>query len=433
MSMTTCAQTSDKPLKKYAPAALKEDFLLLRETLQEKHPGLYRYKSKEVMDALLDSCYQSIQDSMTIYSFFGIVHFVISAIGDGHAGFALPQSAKDELTKHIRFFPMRLWFTGDKAYVICGRDSFPSGTEIISIDGHPIGEITNRLLDHLPGDGSIRTQKLHVLNDDDDNFSALYYFVYGPRLVFKVEYRIPSGQMGNRDLSADYDKNIKCDVQGEKMHDLALDFKGNGVAVLTIGVFTTKEAKFNRFLQTSFAEISRRQCKALIIDLRNNGGGEERNAATLYSWLTNKPFPYYASLETTKRKYAPEEHPLLKLQQPAVSPFLGEVYFLINGYSFSATAEFCAVARSEKRGVFIGEETGGGYYGNTSGNDTLLVLPNTRISVDISLIKYTLAVRNAEYPDRGVIPEHPIIPGFADWMGHKDVQLEYALRLAGSK
>jgi hypothetical protein len=58
------------------------------------------------------------------------------------------------------------------------------------------------------------------------------------------------------------------------------------------------------------------------------------------------------------------------------------------------------------------------------------VLPNTRIKVDIPLIKYTVAVRPAQYTDRGIIPEHVLIPSIADVMAHKDVALEYALRLA---
>ena len=386
------------------------------------------------MDDRLDSCYRSIQDSMTIYGFYSIIHFVLSAVGDGHFEYTLPRRAADYLVKHIRYFPMRLWFMGDTAYVICGRDGFPSGTEILSIDGHRIGEITNRLFDFLTGDGTIWTNKRHLLNDDDDNFSALYYFVYGPRLVFTIEYRVPSGEIRKTDLPADYDRNIRCDFESEKIHGLALEFKDNRVAILTVGRFDTKQAKFNNFLQTSFAEISRKQCKTLIIDLRNDGGGEDGNGAALYSWLTDKPFSYYASLVAMdqKRNARYQEHPQLRLQQPAASPFSGKVYFLINGYSFSATAEFCAVARSEKRGEFIGEETGGGYYGNTSGDDTLLVLPNTRITVDIPLTKYTMAVRKTEYPDRGIIPDHPILPSFADWMGRKDVQLQYALQLAGT-
>jgi len=50
--MTASAQTPGKELQKYSPDELKKDFLLLKETLQKKHPALYRYKSKEAMDVL---------------------------------------------------------------------------------------------------------------------------------------------------------------------------------------------------------------------------------------------------------------------------------------------------------------------------------------------------------------------------------------------
>ena len=35
-------------------------------------------------------------------------------------------------------------------------------------------------------------------------------------------------------------------------------------------------------------------------------------------------------------------------------------------------------AHARKRATFIGEESGGGYYGNTSGPNCFLVLPNTK-------------------------------------------------------
>jgi len=384
MGFTASSQSPlDKPLKKYAPLVLQQDFLLLRDSLQQIHPGLYRYKSKAVMNALLDSCYSSIRDSMTIYEFFRIVRFVVSAIGDGHAGCTLPPRAEDDLERHIPMFPMRLWFKGDMAYVICDKDSLRAGTEILSIDRHPIGELTSRLFDFIPGDGSIRSGKQHFLNDFDDNFSTLYYFVYGPRPVFTVEYRTFTGYIQKTDLPADYDGHIECDIEGESQPGLALDFKPNRVAVLTVGRFDTEPDKFNSFLQKSFAEISLRQTKALVIDLRNNGGGEDQNGAALYSWLTNKPFDYYASVETIQRTLRPEEHPQLQLQQPAANPFLGNVYILIN--------------------------------------------------VETGLLKYTMAVRPATYPDRGIIPDFfPILPSFDDWIRHNDVQLKYALRLAAS-
>jgi C-terminal processing protease CtpA/Prc len=426
------AQAPDKEWRKYPPDAIRSDFLLLRDTLQKIHPGIYRYKTKEVMDALLDSCYSSIRDSMTVFEFYRVVSVVIAAIEDGHADCKLPQYSMLDLVKHTRMWPWRLWFTADKTYVFCGKNGFAPGTEIVSIDRHPIGEIINRMFDCLPSDGAIRTGKLHALNDNFRRFSLLYCFVYGPKSIFTVEYRNVAGEIQEADLPADYVSNIRCDIKPEEEKGLGLDFRPNGVAVLTVGTFETGKEKFDDFLESSFAEINRKQCKALIIDLRNNGGGADGNGAALYSYLTNKSFSYYSSLEAVQRKIRPEEHPQLQLQQPAANPFLGKAYFLINGNSFSATAEFSAVARSEKRGVFIGEETGGGYYGNTSGYDRLVVLPNTDIRVDVPLIKYTMAVRPAEYPDRGIIPEYPVGRTLADMMAGRDVVLAYALNLAGA-
>ena len=60
---------------------------------------------------------------------------------------------------------------------------------------------------------------------------------------------------------------------------------------------------------------------------------------------------------------------------------LGE-YF---GGSFSTTCEFLSTLHHHHRATFIGEETGGGYYGNTSGMSLPLVLPNSKIVMPMQL------------------------------------------------
>jgi C-terminal processing protease CtpA/Prc len=114
---------------------------------------------------------------------------------------------------------------------------------------------------------------------------------------------------------------------------------------------------------------------------------------------------------------------------PGKNNYKGKVYFLINGKSFSTTAEFCAIAKSNNRGKFIGEETGGGYYGNTSGARTTITLPNSKIKVNIPLHKYVMAVKKANHPDRGVIPDYIVSPGINEAISDKDVQLNYAMSL----
>src|SRR6266568_3304444 len=78
------AQTTGYQPQKIGPGELRSDFLLLRDTLQKVHAGLYRYKSKAAMDHIFDSCYATRQDSMPVTGFYALTSFVIAAIEDGH-------------------------------------------------------------------------------------------------------------------------------------------------------------------------------------------------------------------------------------------------------------------------------------------------------------------------------------------------------------
>src|SRR5882757_6665790 len=89
------AQTSSYTPQKIAPTALRNDFLLLRDTLQKVHPGLYRFQSKAAMDHLFDSCFATIRDSMTVTDFYALTSFVMAAIGDGHANSRLSKESMD--------------------------------------------------------------------------------------------------------------------------------------------------------------------------------------------------------------------------------------------------------------------------------------------------------------------------------------------------
>jgi hypothetical protein len=62
-------------------------------------------------------------------------------------------------------------------------------------------------------------------------------------------------------------------------------------------------------------------------------------------------------------------------------PVTGNLYFLINGGSASTTAEFTAVAHSNKLGIFIDTETGGAYEGGNGGSFLHFKLPNSCIAV----------------------------------------------------
>lgn len=102
---------------------------------------------------------------------------------------------------------------------------------------------------------------------------------------------------------------------------------------------------------------------------------------------------------------------------------------LINGGTFSTASEFASIAHANNRALFIGEETGGGYYGNCSLGTPTLWLPNSSIGVTIPLAKYELAVTNNVSPGRGLIPEIQTHYSIEDILTNNDKDINVCIKL----
>ncbi len=79
--------------------------------------------------------------------------------------------------------------------------------------------------------------------------------------------------------------------------------------------------------------------------------------------------------------------------------------FLTGGNSFSATTLFAQELKGQPNVKIVGEETGGGAYGNNAWIIPELVLPNTRLNVSIPEVPF----RNEKElvkEGRGVAPRH---------------------------
>jgi hypothetical protein len=425
--------------QKIAPAALKSDFMLLRDTLQKVHPGLYRYKTKSQMNWVFDSCYASIKDSMTVPDFYALIKFAIAAFEDGHSNCHLPRQVADDYVRHVKVFPAMVMFINGHGYIYCNKQNNAlAGAEILSINNRPMSKIIQRLFSFIPSDAGIQSRKNWEI---PEYFNMLYNTVFGESDEYRVTYKTLHGETVNTTLHAGLMVNIMCPPPAVFIRPsryLSLTYAPGNVAVLTIktffdGFLQQTGENFKTFLDSAFNDIANKKAAKLIIDIRRNQGGNDENGALLYAYLSQKPFKYYDALETTTEKFAESRHSNLKLQQPKSNSFEGKLYILADGRSFSASSEFSSIVKTNNRGLFIGEENGGGYYGNTSGDDVTVTLPASQISCRVPLLKYTLAVKKLKNGELGIMPDYPRYTTISDIINGTDSQMDYTLQVASIK
>src|SRR5580765_5661949 len=111
---TGCSSPSKafSPDRKFSPEQLKQDYTLFRKILEDVHPSLYWYTSKDSMDFYFDEGYKRIRDSMTEPAFRSLLSYVLARINCGHTScrYSNDYSRYLEMAR-LRTFPLsvKIW------------------------------------------------------------------------------------------------------------------------------------------------------------------------------------------------------------------------------------------------------------------------------------------------------------------------------------
>lgn len=192
----------------------------------------------------------------------------------------------------------------------------------------------------------------------------------------------------------------------------------------------------NRFMD----KLDSAKSETLILDLRDNNGGDPALSVYLLRRLMNAPFVYVEKAVQTRR-FNPggKMSRLTKCKVPGFGAgtftpvkrhFAGTIFVLINGGSFSATGELCSVLDRYDRATFIGEETGGNNV--ICGGQMFkhrLVLPNTRI-VCLTGTAASIIRDPATNTGHGTMPDYFVHNTIEDIVANRDAVMEFAKKLA---
>jgi hypothetical protein len=462
------ARSVDAGAQLSSSAALA-DFDVLRHAVEEAHGGFDRFSTRAELNRRLNAHRARLNRPMSTLVFAGIVAEAIAEIRDGHARLELDSLTSAALAG-ARVLPLRVQFEGDRLMVLLndspGDSTIQPGMEILRINGRAVVDVVGALLPKVSGDGFIETGRRARLARE---FAQLFWLYVEPADAYTITARDTARRSITTILPGVLERDRRTIVNpvnaviAENMARLdgprgsvALQFfDDTAIARLRIRAFDGQG--FPALLDSAFRALREKGTEALILDLRGNGGGVDEYGALLVSYFAEQPFRYFDHIRVTTIapsfatwlprtfdalragtvpdpgggfRVTPVLHPGVGEQRPASHPFLGKLVVLIDGGSFSTTADVAAHLRSRGTATFVGEETAGTYEGNTSGLNALIVLPNSRLRLKVMMYGYWNAVRPPDKPGRGTLPDHVVTRRVGDLLRGIDPALERAITLA---
>jgi C-terminal processing protease CtpA/Prc len=281
----------------------------------------------------------------------------------------------------------------------------------------------------------------------DSYFREYYSYVFGHPERFKIaftkdnhSYAIQTKSLTKDSIFYYRQKNYPLSFPANTSNKgIFLSYPQNQqVGLLTIKDFHSDvlkseyQQKFRSAIKAIFAELIQNQVPNLVIDLRNNQGGDVENGVFLLKYLLDKPFSVVNAYEKVKNdSLCKARGPSMGFHQPKAQVYKGQIYVLVNGGSFSNSVIVSSCLSRYTNALFVGTESGGNP-NVLAGYAKDFELPNTQIKVQVPTIRFTMSslVHNT---GSGIVPNHQVEHRIEDHIQQVDRQLEFLLDLIRRK
>jgi len=463
--------------KKISPGSMRSDFELLKNILEANHPSLYWYTSKDSLDFLYANINSTFKDSLSEIAFKNKISNWVTAIKCGHTTVRFSKKFNKEISKHKPpQFPLQLKVWNDSLSVFGNAfqndRSINRGTLIESINGFSSKKIIDSIFTTISTDGNSLNHKNQVASN---SFPFWYNSVWGIDSAYTIRYHDSLGNIQTAIMknyvsikklvakTKDTTMNTVSTIRLSKRQKLQLSRRSlnidtlNHSAIMRLNTFSNGSLKL--FFKRSFRDLKELSITNLVIDCRNNGGGKVDNSTRLTQYLINQPFKigdsvvavsrrfnysryinpsfiYWVSMNFTGTKSADGQIHYRRYEKHFFEPitknhFSGNVFLLQGGNSFSAATMFIAALKGQENITIVGEESGGGYYGNSAMHIPTITLPKSKLRIGLPM--YRLVMDKDRPKGRGIIPDISINPSLSAIRAGVDLKMKTVTELIQAK
>jgi hypothetical protein len=435
--------------------ARNSDLAVLADTLEDAHPNLYFDDSATAFHRAVKNANVELPAHAPPSHTFRILAPIVAGLGDAH-------TALDPYTSDYRnfrdsggrLFPLELRFEASKAIVIANYEGalfVPKGSVVLSIAGESIPQFLGRLEKFTSGERP--ELKAWQLSQD---LRAIMW-LEGFRAPFSIRIRTPDGRIINGaakgctiDAIHAWDRS-NAGYEQLADYDFRLD-TAQRIGILTIHSFNTDNAQdWDRFLQQMMRRLRDSKAKELVIDIRQNGGGDTTLSDDLLKRFATRPFRDFSEVDIKVssvvknalghdryvdiygddawnaanggllREFPDYENPL-----PPTQRFHGKVYIITGSGTYSTAAIFAAAAQSSQSATIVGQTSGG--LATLYGEAFSFTLPESKINATVST-KYLIAADG----NRALHPVRPEKTFVETPLGVRDTELADILRYVSAQ
>ena len=438
-----CTASANDDPQMYSAELLREDFAQLYETLKASHADLFVETSKADYDARFAEMRRQLDRPLPRDE---VLRRFQEFVAYGRVAHARIDEAGTLFERHReaggKYLPLALRLRAGRAFVSqYNGDALQPGDEIMALNGVAIIDLLNTMRRHQSADTDYLAHTML-----EWQFPRLLWQVYPDRDRFRIQFR-RNGEVGEATLPTITQEQSRQWAEAQK-DDARLDLSwserefrwiDDDLAYLRPGPFYNVEgedlwdpAAFISFVDAAFEKLVDRETPALLIDLRDNPGGDAAFSDPMIAWFADRPFRFYSRFEVrvsqpaieanakrlasgnsagVSRQYAREYArrelgETFQMEMPMVEPregprYQGEVFVLINRHSFSNAATAAALIQDHGFATVLGEETAD--LATTLGAMEQFTLDHTGIAVGFPKARIVRA--GGDETRRGVVPD----------------------------